>query len=274
MDHETKQILIEIIQNQRDEARFSTDFLIVYGLQGQIRIVLGNKQYDLEAGGLLTITPFSYYAFQCDQESGCVILHVSQTFLSNPDVDFRLQYVFCYCKDHAPGFQKEYDLIRKRYARLFALYFQETARRDLKIFADTAQLLHDLSSYFSGAEPVMKIQGDSVVTGRCIRIMNYIHANWRQNISIEQLAAREYVSGGYLSRFFKKYIGTTFGEYLRQVRLQNAKHDLEMTADTITKIAYDNGFSNVNAFIAGFKENYGSTPNQYKIGRASCRERV
>lgn len=260
----TTPIQIEVIQGHVSNAGFSTDYLVLYGLRGRVRVSTGKKEYDLETGGILTITPFTYYDFHCLSDDGFVILHIQQSYLRIVDANNRLAYVLCYAQKEEPSEWEGYSRVRKSYAKLFECYFQETAQRDVQLFSETNRLVSELIESFSEPDPVMQMHHDSAVVERLIRIMTYVHANWRDDISIEQLSRREYISAGYLSRFFKKYIGMTFTEYVVKLRLQNAMRDLEFKSDTVTKIALENGFKNVNAFISYFKTAYGYTPNQYR----------
>ena len=62
---------------------------------------------------------------------------------------------------------------------------------------------------------------------------------------------------------FKKYVGTTFTKYLVELRLSHAVNDLKGT-DSVTEIAYRNGFKSDNSFIDFFKKAYGCTPGKYR----------
>lgn len=54
-----------------------------------------------------------------------------------------------------------------------------------------------------------------------------IHTQWNQSISLSETAAQLYVSDSYISRVFKKYVGTTFTKYLVDLRLSHAVNDLK-----------------------------------------------
>ncbi|MBP3902122.1 MAG: helix-turn-helix domain-containing protein [Blautia sp.] len=96
---------------------------------------------------------------------------------------------------------------------------------------------------------------------RLARINRYINENYTQPISSGELAEKLFLSRGYLARFFKKNYGMSFAEYLSGVRLYHAVEDLTYTSLPITRIAYDNGFSNVASFDKAFKDKYGDVPS-------------
>ncbi len=68
----------------------------------------------------------------------------------------------------------------------------------------------------------------------------------------------------YLSRYFKKAVGVSFSQYVKQIRLKSAVHELLYTDHTIMKVSLNNGFPNVKAFNKAFKEMYNQTPAEYR----------
>ena len=62
-----------------------------------------------------------------------------------------------------------------------------------------------------------------------------------------------------------------FLEYLTAYRLSVAKEDLEKdTRRSVTQIAFDNGFSNLNSFYAAFKADCGLSPAEYRAEKEAA----
>ncbi len=259
-------VTIELIQSQNVPIKFCSDFLVLYGLKGNTTVISGKKQYEIEPAGVLASNPFTHYSIQCPKESGIAVLHISQEMLQITGIHNHLTHIRCYVKDDSSGVYREYDHIRMYFARALKSYFENSKQSDIQLFTDVSQMLSILVTYFTASESSdhLQIQNNSDALERLNRIMIYIHEHWREPLSIIQLAQREYISSGYLSRSFKAYTGKTFTEYLMELRLQNAAHDLKNSTDTITKIAYANGFKDVNSFIKNFKAWYGITPKRYR----------
>lgn len=95
-------------------------------------------------------------------------------------------------------------------------------------------------------------------------ITEFIDENYKDNISLDEIASRYQISKEYLSTIFKKHIGITVGTYLKDIRLKSAYRDLVNTDYSINQLAFDNGFPNIKSFINSFKECYGKTPYKYK----------
>ncbi|MDO4340213.1 MAG: helix-turn-helix domain-containing protein, partial [Eubacteriales bacterium] len=102
---------------------------------------------------------------------------------------------------------------------------------------------------------------------RIQEIFAFIRVNYRQNITLSDLAEQLYLSTTYVSRYIKQKCNINFMELLNQVRLTHAMEDLMYTDDSILKIALDNGFASVAAYNKTFKEAYQTTPSEYRRQR-------
>lgn len=92
----------------------------------------------------------------------------------------------------------------------------------------------------------------------------YVRDNYRQKITLNDVAQHVGLTPTYFSRYFKTYIGQTFRDYLSYTRLKYALNDIQQNKVSETRAALDNGFSSVKAFIATFKMHYGCTLSEYK----------
>lgn len=52
-------------------------------------------------------------------------------------------------------------------------------------------------------------------------------------------------------------------DYLNRQRIEQACYELSTTGDSITDIAYRNGFNDLSYFIRTFKKYKGTTPGKY-----------
>ena len=82
--------------------------------------------------------------------------------------------------------------------------------------------------------------------------------------SLANLAKRLKVHPVTLSRQFPRYYNCSFGEYLRQLRIEKALSLLAKKSIPISDIAEDCGFSEPSNFIRCFKRQKGITPDAYR----------
>lgn len=95
-------------------------------------------------------------------------------------------------------------------------------------------------------------------------ILDYIHSNYNQPLKQGELADKFHFSKEYFCRFFKQYTGQTFKEYLTGCRLVHAEQMLRNSGSSILEIAQCSGFTDEQAFIRAFKNQYKETPGKYR----------
>ena len=94
-------------------------------------------------------------------------------------------------------------------------------------------------------------------------IMNYIQENYL-TITLDDLSKQFFLSKPYLSKFIKDKSGMTFGENVKQIRLNKASTLLRNGNMKVEKVAEASGYQNVEHFNRLFKERFGMTPVQYR----------
>jgi AraC-like DNA-binding protein len=92
--------------------------------------------------------------------------------------------------------------------------------------------------------------------------MEYIERNFRQPLSLGEVAKIAGYSEDYFGKLFKRQYGCAFQEYLLGRRLQWAYGLLRSSSRSITEIAYEAGFNSHAYFCRCFKKRYGITPLQ------------
>ncbi|MGB8451035.1 MAG: AraC family transcriptional regulator [Anaerocolumna sp.] len=93
--------------------------------------------------------------------------------------------------------------------------------------------------------------------------LDFIELNFREDLSLNEIAGHFKYSPVYFSRFFKETVGVNYNAYLNFVRVHHATQQLLETHATLTECALKNGFPNIKSFITTFKKLYGCTPKKY-----------
>jgi len=95
------------------------------------------------------------------------------------------------------------------------------------------------------------------------RILNFCANSFTQDISRETVAAACEVSPSTVSQTFAR-LGTTFREYINDLRITRAHHLLHTTERPITEIIYECGYSNQGTFNRNFAAKYGHPPRELR----------
>ncbi|NLI89322.1 MAG: AraC family transcriptional regulator [Epulopiscium sp.] len=93
--------------------------------------------------------------------------------------------------------------------------------------------------------------------------IKYINENIHEQINIGDLSKKLYMSGPNFTYLFKKNVGLTPGDYIKDKKLELSA--IYLKNRNVTDVAYDLGYMNLSYFIKIFKEKYNLTPKQYQL---------
>ncbi len=96
------------------------------------------------------------------------------------------------------------------------------------------------------------------------KMVEYIKANYTNDISLKSLSDLLNYSIPYLSFIFKQVSGELFVDFVNQYRISKAKELMKSTDEPISSIALGIGFTSANNFIRVFKKYEGITPGLYR----------
>lgn len=99
---------------------------------------------------------------------------------------------------------------------------------------------------------------------RILTMMTFIHENYAEKLTLEEIADSAAVSTRECLRCFRTAIRQSPMEYLIDYRVQKAKKLLETTDLSITDIALQCGFNSNSYFTKLFHRICGKTPNTYR----------
>lgn len=99
---------------------------------------------------------------------------------------------------------------------------------------------------------------------RVRKIIDYIHENYQQDISLESIADTFWLHKVYLAKIFKQETGKSVNEYIRCLRIEKAKELLAQENIKISEIVSTAGFNNPQSFYTLFKKYVGMKPGEYR----------
>lgn len=127
---------------------------------------------------------------------------------------------------------------------------------------DVRQVQWEMVETYTNAMKSIKLtKPNSKQIAQCI---NYIHQNIHKSITVSELAEEVVLNETYLSKLFKKEMGCTVSEYIRNEKIEEACWLLKFTDKTSIEIATDLSFSSHSYFISVFKKVTGTTPKDYR----------
>lgn len=94
-------------------------------------------------------------------------------------------------------------------------------------------------------------------------ILAYINRNLTEDLSVDGLSARFFLSRSWLMHRFKEIVGCTIHQYVLQKRLILAAEQLRQ-GESVTNAAANSGFSDYSTFLRAFRKIYGVAPRDYR----------
>ena len=127
--------------------------------------------------------------------------------------------------------------------------------------------------YWRGEKHVMQsipcgwINPNAVIVigrGALLNMKQFMKDHYRENLTLENIAASAFLSSGYASRIFKKQMNISIMDYLLQLRMDEAKKMLRETTLSIDEIASKTGYADSSYFTKVFRKAMGMTPSRYR----------
>ncbi|HIZ20583.1 MAG TPA: AraC family transcriptional regulator [Firmicutes bacterium] len=106
--------------------------------------------------------------------------------------------------------------------------------------------------------------GGAVSTSLARNVMEYIHANYDKELSVEMLCERYHTNHTTLLRDFRLLTGMTIGRYILKYKLELAKEALLFTSLTVDEIAVKCGFKQAAYFSRVFRREVGVPPGRFR----------
>ena len=94
--------------------------------------------------------------------------------------------------------------------------------------------------------------------------LNYIELNLSRQLNLKILAEYSHVTPPYLSKTFKKEVGTTVTDYITSTRIHSSLRLLTTTNLSIQEVAFYVGMEDYNYYTKIFKKMMGCPPSEYR----------
>lgn len=239
---------------------------VVYILKGTLSVGISIYPSVMEKGDIAVVNSETLHSYKSDVDNAILICHIDLSYFSSILSDIENTLIICNSAA-AVEYDKHYELLRKALADVFVYYFDITSPTQDELADSCVSFLSVLYNHFNflrhegtaiKAENTMKQKPTQA--GRIKHVMKYIYDNLDSKITLEDIAAREYVSKYYLSHLISEFLNMPFRDYLSMIRTINAQDYLYGTNLPLGAIAEQCGFSSAEAFRKAYLKYAGITP--------------
>ena len=250
---------------------FHNQYEIFFLLEGERRFFFDNRSYLVKGGSLILVDENSIHMTTASSEDEFghdrIILYVDRDKMKEYDRAFpNLNLVKFFQQNYGV-----FPLNKKQQRDFIELYLKLQEELDNKKRNYRAMIDMDIIRYFihfmrENHTPAME-HTDSKATTRyknIYTVADYISENYRESLSLDQLADRFYISKYYLCRTFKEITGYGIKEYMNIYRIREAKRLLEETDMSVSQIAHTLGYESMTYFEKVFKNYMTLSPLKYR----------
>lgn len=277
-----KPIALERISSVDDNTMTSHyhDYYELFFLEsGSRSIIIGNKTYDLKPHDFVVIPPYTMH-HSCSAPgvnfSRTVIYFKKEEIPEELIRNFSEHVVPCCFKD-----VKAKHVFLEKVNSMFEeqdLYMAKSGRTDIRsndndpAFMSMTVLNSELKLLLIHAlrhtTKTERLQNEPKIAS----IVSFIHNNYYEDLCLDDVAEKFFISKYYLCREFKKFTLCSFIEYLNKIRILHAQRLFVESNKKITEIAYEVGFSSLTHFERIFSQNTNQTPKKMCLKMRKVRD--
>ncbi|MBQ6180945.1 MAG: helix-turn-helix transcriptional regulator [Ruminococcus sp.] len=108
------------------------------------------------------------------------------------------------------------------------------------------------------------LEPDGLPEKRLKDMLNFIHENYRNELTVSDIARSANISLSECFRCFRRLISSQPMTYLNEYRLKKAAELLISTDMQVTEVCFASGFNHISYFGKVFRRHYGVTPGQFR----------
>ncbi len=237
-------------------------------VQGEATACIGEQTYPVTPGTIVLYNPneiHELYTTSLEPYDRYVLLfHYSEVSSLWKGIEHSLlsmfsqreQYQNNLLRLHPHEFQHLISMLEK------ALSYQSNSNGedDALLYAQFFKILHFLNQKYLQYANKQETNYHFPIVAKALNLINEQFVTLQQ---VEDLASQLHISNSYLARVFKRQVGTSVYEYIRNMKFAYAVKLLS-EGHSVTQACFDSGFNSYSHFIQMFKRRYGTTPHKYQ----------
>ena len=257
------------VQRLRWNNEVSSDYGVLFLLNGQLKYRIGAEAGEIRSGGSLLLEP-SQTAGASGRSAEFLLLILSSSLVMDSAVRMRLVGSGAAIAFRCRLIEQDEEFLRLA-SSLAAELSAEDAGREILIAALIEQIVVHLLRHYSNMRrsDELELSRVGLIDRRIRRAVELMHARLDDDLSLKEIAAASYLSPFHFSRLFKKLTGATPHAYLAGQRVARARLLLAETDLSVTQISSRVGYTSPSHFTKAFRQATGLTPRAFRAALIS-----
>lgn len=236
------------------------EYEIFMFLEGDAHYVVEGNNYSLEPNDIIVIRRHEMHRishYNTNTPYTRIIIMVAPEFFENSGCpEYERQFTDVY---NGMGHKITADIVRSSglydaYMRLKKYSNDFKDRESPVVRAIVVEILHLINE-------VTLFAHDDIPNNQIKDIMTYINNNYTQNLTLELIAEKFYISKYHLCHIFKKATGLSVHRYITQKRITKTR-ELVSDGANITSAVVNSGFNSYSTFYRAYMREYGKPPKE------------
>lgn len=242
-------------------------FEIYFLISGDVNYFVEKKMYPLEYGDLMITNSREIHkpSFQSDKMYERIVLEFNPAIIQ-PFNSLEFDLLGCFI-NRPSGEQNKIKMNARQRHDVLELFnkieqLNNSAYEGYEILK--LNYLIELLVYINRMfKKIPQNKENTNIPEKLIPVLDHIEYNMESDLGLDSLESKFYINRFYLSKLFKKSIGSSIHNYILLKRISKAKTLLSdgfSVTDTCTKC----GFNDYSNFLKMFKRTVGVSPGKYK----------
>jgi AraC family transcriptional regulator of arabinose operon len=247
---------LKSLKSHRCRRKNLNSFLFIIVLSGKGVVTVRDKIYALNTSDCVLIDCKQPYSHQSSEDDPWELMWVH--FNGKNAQDYYNLYI-----EYVPNFIFRADTPASFTSLIHKIMETHNDKNTLTEIITSKLITDILTLCFTESKKIEEYKDNSIAM-KLSDIRSYIDVNFKNKISLDELAEQFYISKFHLSREFKTLYGVTIGNYIQLQRINYAKKLLRFSDKSIESIASECGIGDTSYFNKVFKKSENITASRYR----------
>lgn len=238
---------------------------LIYVLKGNLSITIDTDTMNLKENDIEIVNIDEAHRLYSDEDNEVLIFHIDPYFFEKYYSDMKNMFFYTNTEEENSQLSDEYEDLRTFLSIILCEAVQKSDDYDEYLEKTLIDLLYHLINnfhYLMYEQEELRDKEEQLE--RYHRISKYIFNNYDSNITLQDIAKKEFLSTNYLSHEIKYATGYSFTDLLNLTRVEESVKLLLDTEMTLSEISEEIGFSHTRYFNKHFKLYFKMTPLQFR----------
>lgn len=249
------------------------DFVeLAFVYEGHGTETINGKPHLMQPGTVTLLLPHHVHQIQCSNPADPIRLYCCMfdiSMLLGPEIDPEFGDLLFKTGEGLPSYNDlpsdKTSEMKQICEQMLKEYNGDLPGKNTYLRAKLTEAMLLFLRSHSNSEPDGRKKQKAKVQRNSWDMIQYVHANYANRLTVESLAERFNVSVSSVHRTFKQSLGQSFWNYLLALRIRRASGLLVATDMTVQQICVEVGFESFRTFSRVFKELTGTTPSGFRL---------